>query len=110
MEKLAINGGPKAIPQPLPSFRDKSGRSIGREEMNQLNEVIDSGSLSFIVGNKTALFERAFAEFLGMRHAVAVSSGTAALHAAVISEHGSGKAGAMHLASYTRDHRHPHLR
>ena len=84
MEKLAINGGPKAIPQPLPSFRDKSGRSIGREEMNQLNEVIDSGSLSFIVGNKTALFERAFAEFLGMRHAVAVSSGTAALHAAVI--------------------------
>lgn len=84
MNHLAINGGPKAIPEPLPSFRDHSGRSLGDEEIAELVETIRSGALSFLTGKKTAAFERGFADLLGVREAVAVANGTAALHAALI--------------------------
>jgi perosamine synthetase len=84
MNHLAINGGPKAIEEPLPSFRDHSGRSLGDEEIAELTEVIRSGALSFLTGSKTAAFEHGFAELLGVQEAVAVANGTAALHAAVI--------------------------
>lgn len=84
MQDLAINGGPRAIEGTLPSFRDASGRTLGDEEMKELSDVIKSGSLSFLVGPKTGEFERQFAARYGVSHAVAVSSGTAALHTAVI--------------------------
>jgi dTDP-4-amino-4,6-dideoxygalactose transaminase len=83
-QELAINGGPKAIPEPLPSFRDHSGRSLGEEEIAELTDVIRSGALSFLTGKKTAAFERGFADLLGVREAVAVANGTAALHTALI--------------------------
>lgn len=84
MQDLAINGGPRAVEGTLPSFRDASGRTLGDEEMKELSDVLKSGSLSFLVGPKTGEFERQFAARYGVRHAVAVSSGTAALHTAVI--------------------------
>jgi perosamine synthetase len=84
MNHLAMNGGPKAIEEPLPSFRDHSGRSLGDEEIAELTDVIRSGALSFLTGRKTAAIERGFADLVGVREAVAVANGTAALHAAVI--------------------------
>jgi perosamine synthetase len=84
MLELAINGGKAAIDGVLPSIRNKSGRSLGAEELAQLQEVIDSGSLSFLHGKKTGEFEAAFAAMYGVKTAVSVSSGTAALHTAVI--------------------------
>src|SRR3954468_22340619 len=45
-------------------------------------EVLESGWLT--LGPRTADFESAFAQHLGVRHAVAVSSGTAALHLAYL--------------------------
>jgi len=83
MKNLAIHGGPRAIDGVLPSFRDASGRTMGEEEIHALTEVIRSGRLSFLTGPKTAEFERAFAEKYGVKHAVAVANGTAALHTAV---------------------------
>lgn len=84
MKELAINGGPRAIDGTLPSFRDASGRTLGEEEIAELTEVIRSGSLSFLVGPKTGEFERAFAARFGVKTAVAVANGTAALHTAVL--------------------------
>ncbi|TCB60067.1 DegT/DnrJ/EryC1/StrS family aminotransferase [Rhizobium leguminosarum bv. viciae] len=84
MQDLAINGGPRAIESTLPSFRDASGRTFGQEELDALTEVIKSGRLSFLTGPKTSEFERAFAEKYGVKHAVGVANGTAALHTAVI--------------------------
>jgi perosamine synthetase len=83
MNKLAINGGNKAINRALPTFRDASGRSLGAAEIEQLTEVINSGSLSFLSGKKTKEFEHAFATMFGAKQAVSVSSGTASLHTAV---------------------------
>jgi len=52
--------------------------SIGEEEVEAVSEVVRSGWLT--LGPKTFEFERRFQEYVGVRHAIAVSSGTAALH------------------------------
>lgn len=83
MKNLAIHGAKKVIEGVLPSFRNASGRSVGEEELEQLKDVVKSGALSFLSGEKTKEFERAFAALYGVKQAVAVSSGTAALHVAI---------------------------
>lgn len=50
---------------------------IGAEERKVVNEVLDSGRIS--EGPKTREFERNFADYIGTRYAIAVSSGTSAL-------------------------------
>jgi dTDP-4-amino-4,6-dideoxygalactose transaminase len=52
------------------------------EDIDAVMDVLDSGWLT--LGPRTEAFERAFAEQLGARHAVAVSSCTAALHLAYL--------------------------
>jgi len=54
---------------------------LGAREEELVLEVLRSGRLS--LGSTGERFERAFAEFLGVEDAVAVSSGTAALHLGV---------------------------
>lgn len=60
---------------------------IGREEEEAVLRVLASGQLA--QGEEVAAFERRFAEICGAREAVAVSSGTAALHLALLA-HGVG--------------------
>ena len=55
---------------------------LGEEEEAAVLEVLRSKWLS--TGPKTAAFEQAFAEALGVPHAVAVANGTAALHLATV--------------------------
>jgi dTDP-4-amino-4,6-dideoxygalactose transaminase len=52
--------------------------SVGEDEANAAADVIRSGWLT--MGPKTIEFERKFASYVGARHAVGVSSCTAALH------------------------------
>lgn len=54
---------------------------IGDEEIAAVAEVLRSGYL--VQGQHVAGFERLVADYIGVRHAVAVSSGTAALHLAL---------------------------
>ena len=56
--------------------------SYGPEELAAVKEVFDSGWIG--LGPKTEEFEQAFAEYVGAKHAVAVNSGTAALHLALV--------------------------
>jgi dTDP-4-amino-4,6-dideoxygalactose transaminase len=55
---------------------------IGEAEIEAVVEVLKSGWLS--TGPKTAEFERRFAEYIGVKHALAVSSCTAGLHLALV--------------------------
>ena len=55
---------------------------IGAEEQASVAEVLASGMLA--QGSKVRRFEEQFAEWCGVHHAVAVSSGTAALHLALL--------------------------
>ena len=58
------------------------------DEIDAVVDVLRSGNLR--QGKKTAAFEQAFAKAVGAREAVAVSSGTAALHVAYLSTIGEG--------------------
>ena len=60
---------------------------IGPEEEAAVIEVLRSGMLA--QGPRVAAFEDAFAHLIGVRHAIATSSGTTALHVALIA-HGIG--------------------
>jgi dTDP-4-amino-4,6-dideoxygalactose transaminase len=56
--------------------------AIGPEEIADVVETLESGWLS--TGPRVARFERAFAEYAGADHAVAVNSCTAALHLSLL--------------------------
>lgn len=53
---------------------------LGPEEIKAVSQVLKSGWLS--MGIQTQHFEEQFARFLGVKHALAVANGTAALHLA----------------------------
>ena len=55
----------------------------GNEEFKALKKVIFSGK--FVSGNNVEKFEKEYAKFIGTKYAVAVNSGTAALHASLAS-------------------------
>ena len=59
-----------------------AGVTIGEDEHTAVNDVLRSGWLS--MGPRTEEFEQRFASFVGARHAVAVTNGTAALHLAAV--------------------------
>lgn len=56
---------------------------LGIEEITHVNEVLSSGKLA--QGEYVERFERDFAVFLGSKHSIATSSGTSALHTALLS-------------------------
>ena len=55
---------------------------IGDEEIKEVEAVLRSGFIA--QGPKVAEFEEKFAEYIGTRHAIATSSGTTALHVALL--------------------------
>ncbi|KKH49590.1 aminotransferase DegT [Methanosarcina sp. 1.H.T.1A.1] len=61
---------------------------LGKEEIDAVTKVLSSGMIA--QGPKVEEFELAFSEYTGCEYAVAVNSGTAALHIALLA-HGIGK-------------------
>lgn len=83
MEKLALLGGKKTRDKPFPPFP-----IMDEKEVNAVMEVLKSRNLStfhssFAGGEKVREFESNFASYHKVKHAIAVNSGTAALHIAV---------------------------
>jgi perosamine synthetase len=75
-----------------------SAPDIGSEERRLVDEVLRSGQLAN--GPAVESFEREFALRLGARHAVAMSSGTAALHVAMIAA-GVGEGDAVITSAFS---------
>jgi len=67
---------------PRASFLSFQPPAIGDEEVAAVAETLRSGWLT--TGPRTAELEERFREYLGARHVLAVSSGTAALHLALL--------------------------
>ena len=75
---LAIHGGPPVREALLPYGR----QTLTEEDVAAATEVLRSDWLT--TGPKVAEFEEAIADYVDARHGVSFSSGTAALHAAVL--------------------------
>lgn len=84
-EKLAVDGGTPVRTEPLPSVGNKSGRDFGQAELTNLTEVINSGTLFRYGGTFVDKLEKDFSGMLGMKHGIASTSGTSALHIAIAS-------------------------
>ena len=76
--QLALLGGQPAKTKPFPLWPQ-----FDDAERKALNEVLESRVWWRTPGTKTLEFERAFAEFHGARHGIAVTNGTAALEVAM---------------------------
>lgn len=104
LSHLAINGGAKAVKQALPPMYP-GGMRVGAEEEEAVIEVIRSKRLFRYYGpnpgkSKTDELETAFSARIGARHALAVSSGSAALVCALIAL-GAGPGDEVIVPAYT---------
>lgn len=75
-EALAIHGGTPVRAQPFGPTHD-----FGDDDIEAVTEVIRSGKIG--KGERVAQFERAFAAKHGVKQAIAINSGTSALHMCV---------------------------
>ena len=75
----AIAGGKPAKTKPY-----NKEKRYGEPELKELTEALAQGSLFFAHGKKVHALEAAFAKVIGTKYAVACSSGTAAIHGAMI--------------------------
>lgn len=71
---------------------------MGEEEKQAVLEVLDSGMIA--QGPRVKAFEEGFAAMCGVQHAVATSSGTTALHVALLA-HGIGPGDEVITSSFT---------
>lgn len=82
---LAINGGTPVISNP--DLVHKPYPLIGSTEHDYMNRVLQSGKLWGTWAPMVNELENKWANFVGVKHCLAVSSGTSALHCAI---HGCG--------------------
>ncbi|HZZ43745.1 MAG TPA: DegT/DnrJ/EryC1/StrS family aminotransferase [Tepidisphaeraceae bacterium] len=78
-DRAAVAGGKPAKTKPF-----NKEKRYGEPELKQLTEALEQGSLFFAHGKKVHGLEAAFAKVIGTKYAVACSSGTAAIHGAMI--------------------------
>lgn len=71
---------------------------IGKEEIDEVIDTLKSGWLS--MGPKTLRFEKDFAKYIGVKHALSVNSCTAALHLALLA-HNIGPGDEVILPAFT---------
>jgi perosamine synthetase len=75
----AVAGGTPAKSSPY----NKQAR-YGEEELNEVREALAQQTLFYVAGTKVKALEKEFAARCGAAHAIACSSGTAGIHAAVM--------------------------
>lgn len=94
-EKLAIDGGQKAVTNSL-----KSWPNFDENAIKSVEEVLRSGKVNYWTGKKGMEFEKRFAEWQGSKYAISVATGTAALHVAMTAL-GIGPGDEVIVPSYT---------
>lgn len=95
IKPLALNQSSTQIP-----YFDlkRQFRSLEKEIRQEINGVLESGQ--FVLGSKVQTFEKSFAKYLGVKHAIGVASGTDALILAFRAL-GIGKGDQVIVPSYT---------
>ena len=79
MSNIALYGGEKQKKTPF-----GTGKRFGEPELQQVKEALEQNTLFYWFGAKVKELNRKFAEMYGVPYCVSTSSGTAALHTAMI--------------------------
>jgi perosamine synthetase len=80
LEELAIEGGQPVIPP----GRHRTWPDIRAEDYDAINAVLRRGELWGANGTEVSALQNEWARYVGTKHCLAVNSGTAALHCAVV--------------------------
>ncbi len=94
-ERLAIDGGPRAVRDALPHWP-----AFDEPAIRAVEEVLRSGKVNYWTGRKGMEFEKRFGEWQGSCYAVSTANGTAALHVA-LTVLGIGPGAEVIVPSYT---------
>lgn len=83
--EIANNGDPPAIngAEPVKKTPYGSEPRYGAEELKELTEALEQGTLFYAQGKKVFKLEETFAAMYGAKYGVTCSSGTTAIHAAL---------------------------
>jgi len=76
--RLALEGGAPVRKEPFAPWPD-----FAEDEIEAVAAVLRSGKVNYWTGEQSQEFEREFAEFIGVKYAVALANGTAALELAL---------------------------
>jgi dTDP-4-amino-4,6-dideoxygalactose transaminase len=95
MEKLTIEGGPKAVTNTLVGWP-----KFSEEAIESVVDTLRSGKVNYWTGRKGMEFEKRFAAWQGSKYAISVATGTAALHVAMTAL-GIGPGDEVIVPSYT---------
>lgn len=98
---VTVLGSPaRPVPRALPASPGipMASAELDESDVQGVVEVIRSGRLA--LGPKVPAFEKSIADYVGVKHAVAVSSGTAALHL-IIKSMGIGPGDEVLVPSFT---------
>jgi len=95
LAKLAINGGEKAVKNKLQGWP-----CFSEEAIQAVADTLRSGKVNYWTGRRGMEFEQRFAEWQGSKYAIAVATGTAALHVALTAL-GIGPGDEVIVPSYT---------
>ena len=76
--KLAIDGGEKVFKEPFPPWPQ-----FNPDTDQKVLDILHSGKVNYWTGPVGMQFEEAWAKWLGVKNAISVSNGTAALHVAL---------------------------
>ena len=79
MAVLAVNGGTRLIPADL----EKKWPPVGQEQIDAVMEVLESGVFWGPYEKQVSSLEQEVCDYLGVKHALVLNSGTAALHACI---------------------------
>lgn len=93
--KLALEGGERAVRDPLPSWPSFDENAIGSVE-----RVLRSGKVNYWTGRAGMEFEKRFADWQGSKFAISTTNGTSALHVA-LTVLGIGPGDEVIVPSYT---------
>ncbi|MBR6371792.1 MAG: DegT/DnrJ/EryC1/StrS family aminotransferase, partial [Victivallales bacterium] len=75
---LAINGGKKVIDKPFPAWPQ-----FNPDTDKAVLDILHSGKVNYWTGPIGMKFEEEWAKWLGVKNAISVTNGTAALHTAL---------------------------
>ena len=80
VEKLAIDGGKKVYNGKWPAWP-----TFNEKTYDKVVDILKSGKVNYWTGKVGMEFEKEWAKWLGVKHAISVANGTCALHTALAS-------------------------